>query len=410
MNNRRFPQRTTVVVVAASPKPEAPVEAAPVAQKKEKQTPRGFGSIYQRGRIWHVGYLHRGKWHRESSHSDNKANAERLLKNRWKEIGKGRFIGPSEDRVTMDDLLEGLKLDYRNNRLRSLPDLEGRLYHLLEAFGGMKAVDVTEDRIERYKAVRLSEKPRRGKRNVCPGTINRELAALRRAFRLGVRQKRIGAAPAISMLEENNVRQGFVEPAEFEAIVENLPEHLKDFSRFAYITACRKGEMQTMPWADVNLEAQMIEIRGENTKNKEPHRIPLVDELGRIIERRLQARVIQNADGSTGLAKFVFHRDGRPIGDFRKAWAVACEKAEKPGLLFHDLRRSGVRNFDRNGVSQPVGMMISGHKTASVYRRYRIVSENDIREALGRVQQGNEREKNQQRRVVPIAEAKKVNR
>jgi len=61
--------------------------------------------------------------------------------------------------------------------------------------------------------------------------------------------------------------------------------------------------------------------------------------------------------------------------------------------LIHDLRRSGVRNFDRNGVSQIVGMMISGHKTASVYKRYRIVPENDIREALQKVEQAIKRQK-----------------
>ena len=58
-----------------------------------------------------------------------------------------------------------------------------------------------------------------------------------------------------------------------------------------------------------------------------------------------------------------------------------------PNLLVHDLRRSAVRNFDKNGVSQTVGMMISGHKTPSVYKRYRIVPENDIREALQKVEE-----------------------
>jgi len=64
-----------------------------------------------------------------------------------------------------------------------------------------------------------------------------------------------------------------------------------------------------------------------------------------------------------------------------------------PNLLVHDLRRSAVRNFDKNGVSQIVGMMISGHKTASVYKRYRIVPENDIRDALQKVEQAIEQEK-----------------
>ena len=64
-----------------------------------------------------------------------------------------------------------------------------------------------------------------------------------------------------------------------------------------------------------------------------------------------------------------------------------------PNLLVHDLRRSAVRNFDKNGVSQIVGMMISGHKTASVYKRYRIVPENDIRETLRKVEQAIEEQK-----------------
>jgi integrase len=86
------------------------------------------------------------------------------------------------------------------------------------------------------------------------------------------------------------------------------------------------------------------------------------------------------------LADLVFHRDGRPVGSFRKAWASACKAAGVRGLLFHDLRRSAVRNFERAGVSQAVAMKITGHKTASVYRRYRIVDERDLREPLAKTE------------------------
>jgi integrase len=82
----------------------------------------------------------------------------------------------------------------------------------------------------------------------------------------------------------------------------------------------------------------------------------------------------------------VFHHAGAPVGDFRKAWARACGRAGFPKLRFHDLRRSAARNLDKSGVSQSVGMQITGHETPSMYRRYRIVDEQDIELALTKAQ------------------------
>jgi integrase len=74
--------------------------------------------------------------------------------------------------------------------------------------------------------------------------------------------------------------------------------------------------------------------------------------------------------------------DGKPIGDFGKRWDKACETANAPGLLFHDLRRSGVRNMVRAGVDRDVAKTISGHKTDSMFSRYNITDERDQRAAL----------------------------
>jgi integrase len=85
----------------------------------------------------------------------------------------------------------------------------------------------------------------------------------------------------------------------------------------------------------------------------------------------------------------VFHRAGQPILDFRGAWRKACAAAKVPGLLFHDLRRSAVRNLVGAGVDQAVAMRITGHKTASVFQRYRIVADDDVRAALERTEAAN---------------------
>jgi integrase len=76
---------------------------------------------------------------------------------------------------------------------------------------------------------------------------------------------------------------------------------------------------------------------------------------------------------------------GHQVGDFRVAWAEACKAAGRPGAIFHDLRRSGVRNMVRAGVSETVAMKISGHRTSSMFRRYNITSDEDLRAVAERM-------------------------
>jgi integrase len=148
----------------------------------------------------------------------------------------------------------------------------------------------------------------------------------------------------------------------------------------------RKGEIASLRWEDVDREVGAVRLRAENAKTGEARTLMLVGDLAELIERRYEARLFRRITGQPFVSEYVFHRKGQPIQDFRGPWELACEAAGVPGLLFHDLRRSAVRNMDRAGVSRHVAMAISGHKTESMYQRYNIVSEADLRAAAERTQ------------------------
>src|SRR5437867_4814086 len=332
------------------------------------------GHVYRRGRIWWFKWTSLdGQRMYRSSGSLERAVAEEMLRAELSRKSKGLPASPDPWRCRVDDLLETLQARYRTEGRRSLERLKYSKEQLLRLFGNVPAARVTGADILRYATLRLEEK-------AAPATVNRELAALRAAYRLGLDNDVIVAMPRIKLLPENNVRKGFADTKQVELLCRRLKDEVADGVRFAFQTGWRRAEVFSFSWSQVDWAGGFVRLEPGMTKNGEGRSFPITPALRTLLERRQEyTRRCERAQ--TRIIPLVFHRKGRPVKSFRRTWAEACKRAGIPGLLFHDLRRSAVRNLERAGVSRSVAMKLTGHKTESVYRRYAIVAESDLREA-----------------------------
>jgi integrase len=176
--------------------------------------------------------------------------------------------------------------------------------------------------------------------------------------------------------ESDNVRRGFLKDEQYEALArEALKEGLwmRAIFEIYYIYGWRRSEpLKNMRVRMLDFEHRTISI--EDSKNGEPRMVKMT---GKVFEL-LKACCEGKSDDD-----FVFTRqNGKPVADVRYAWERIIDRAGVQGLLIHDLRRTGARNMRRAGVDRDVIMKMGGWKTESVFRRYNIVDEHDLDEAV----------------------------
>jgi len=348
----------------------------------KKRRPRGSGSIYRQpgSRFWWICYYDaNGDAVRESSKSEKITVAQNMLKAKLGEVASGNFVSPKVQRIAVSELFEAVLTDYRNNGKEIRFAEHNWKLHLEPFFGHMRAANVGTDQLSGYIAKRKEEA-------AANGTINRELALLRRAFTLGykARPRKVTALLDLSehMLEENNVRTGFVDEAQYHALAEKVVGQpwLRTMLALGYTYGFRKAELLNMRVGQVDLFSRSIRLNPGETKNGEGRTVTLTEECYQLVAQMMRGR---RAD------EFLLTRENsKPVKDFRVTWAALTESAKMPGLLFHDLRRSAVRNMVRRGVTERVAMRISGHKSRSVFDRYNIVSESDLADAALKVESG----------------------
>ena len=338
-----------------------------------------MGELRRRGNVWWIRYCRNGKRYEESSGSAKKGVAVDLLKRREGDGAHGLPVTPRVGRVRFEELATDIVNEYKANARKAVEHLKRRISkHLEPFFGGRRMAAVTTADIRAFVAHRqklVEHEDGTAEPGASNAEINRELAALKRMFTLALQSGKLLHRPHIPMLEERNVRSGSFERDQFEAVRGHLPDDLKHVATFAYVTGWRvPSEVLTLQWRQVEFVAGVVRLEPDTTKNDEGRTFPF-DAMPELATA-LQEQETRKPKGE--LCPWVFHRAGGPfLGSdraasqpFRDAWRAACIKAGCPGRIPHDFRQTAVRNLVRAGVPEKVAMMLTGHKTRSVFDRY----------------------------------------
>jgi integrase len=341
-----------------------------------------MGSIYRRKgsrNLW-IKYYENGRPVRESTGTTKDRVARRILRAREGDVERGVPIVPRMGLVTFEDATDDLLNDYKTNGRKTHDHAKRRIeLHLKPVFRGKRLLSITTPAIRAFVTARLAAK-------ASPGEINRELACLKRMFTLAVHAGKLHSKPHIPMLREDNVRRGFFEPDQFEAVRAHLPASLQPVVTFAYLTGWRlKSEILPIEWRQVDWKGRTVRLDPGTTKNTEGRTFPFTAALEKLLKEQLvEHEALKKAER---IVPLVFHRDGERIRDFRGTWKTACTKAGVPGRILHDFRRTAVRNLERDGVSRSAAMAMVGHKTEAIYRRYAIVDAGALRDAAAKIDQ-----------------------
>lgn len=296
-----------------------------------------------------------------------KRDAEDALKAERKRKARGEFVPAETEVLLVETVLDRYLADATERGKKSISSMRCRIELLKSALGGIRALDLRLDDVQKYRQERLGA-------GISKATIDREVEILRAAFRLAYRREMLPKVPYFPFFNIDNVKMRFFEAQETEKLIKDLPEPLSEVVRFVSLTGWRISEVLKLRWESVDMSVR--EVRLGTSKNGRPRTLALNGELWSLMIRRWEAREYKTKKTS-GIAPYVFHRRGGKgvsYSSYRKTFVEACEKAGIEGKTTHDFRRTVARDLRRAGVSETVCMTITGHESPQMFRRYAIVA------------------------------------
>lgn len=369
-----------------------------LAELRELRRQRVGGSVFKRtgSAYWQLKFLVGDRWVYESSGTTDKRAAQRLLAFKVYQASTGALPGTA----TFEKAIELLLDDARVRGLRSVSRLERASRPLLARLAGRRAKEISHSALVKYAADRRKD----GRTS---DSIKFELDVARRALKLAQREGWITSVSESPRIEHLRVRSGFFDAHEWAQVRKHLRPDFRDAADFAFLSGWRSMEVLTLQWSNFDDRAGVVKLDVGTTKSGAGRVLPIADypQLAEVIERRRAVAKRLTADAvispwvfcfaeplkvgertyrAAGSPLFRPDRDGGLPTILRQEWAAACRAAGLPGRMFHDLRRSAARNFERAGIPRSVARRLGGWSD-KIYSRYAIGAESELGAAVGKV-------------------------
>ena len=334
-------------------------------------------NIRKRGNIYHYDFEIDGKRYRGSCKTDDKKLAEHIADTIKADILRKKHSLPSQITYQFKDVWE----IYLKEQITAPLTQKVKNWisiHFLPVFKDKNIQSITKDQIENYQLKRrieiMSMPKNKGKRDseISFAYLNKEILILSNFFNFCIKKGYLEKNPCTGIKKLNELsRLKTLSDDDIDKLIGGATNKLTgDLITFLIYTGCRKGEALNLKWDDVDMQNDVIAVKG--TKTKYDRYIPISKPL-----KELLKAVERNQD-----CLYVFNKNGAKIGDFKKSFHTACRNAGLKDLRIHDLRHVFASKMVMNGTSLYITGELLGHRTTQMTKRYSHLVPDTLKKAV----------------------------
>ena len=317
-------------------------------------------SVYKKNNKWYCeGVINHKRYHRLCVNCQNKREAIMF------EYNLRHYNTQVNKKYTVKELMQRyVEVCMINNKSYKKAITQQKF--IVEYFTPDKLVEtITSYDIEKFKMCLIN-------RGRSKATVNRYLAAIRRAYNILLADGVINSTPmkSVRLYNEDNHRYRYLSKDEWERLKQCMPEHLLNIVKIALLTGFRRSNVLQLRWEQINLELGFIEIAKQDNKSGKLIRKPITDTLKSIF--------IELGVKKKGYL-FINPKTNKPYTTVRKSFNTALKKAGIEDFKFHDLRRTVGTWLLNSGVDIRTIQSLLDHSDVRTTERYlAITSENNF--------------------------------